>query len=298
MDCDRCNSKAVYLRRYSGQAYCAEHFREYFEGKIRKTIHRRKLLKRGERIGVAISGGKDSCTLLYVLDKLKKKYDLELIPIAVDEGIKGYREKAIHVAERLASNLGLSVHLVSFKESFGHSLDEISKNGDACTCCGVLRRKLLNDTARDLGLAKLATGHNLDDEVQAIMMNYVRGDIERLARFGGRINDSGFVKRIKPLCELPEKEVALYSTLEGLGASFDVCPYSTSFRSSIRDMVNALEKDSPGIKYSILRGYEKIAPYLEAYQMGDLKKCARCGEPSSSEICNACSLLEEIKQTE
>ncbi len=297
MDCDSCGDRAVYLRRYSGQAYCAEHFREYFEGKVRKTVHRRKLLKRGERIGVAISGGKDSCTLLYVLDKLKKKYDLELIPIAVDEGIGGYREEAIKAAESLATDLGLSIEVVSFKKSFGQSLDEISKNGDACTCCGVLRRRLLNDAARELGLAKLATGHNLDDEVQAIMMNYVRGDIERLARFGGRVNGGGFVRRIKPLGELPEKEVALYSTLKELGASFDECPYSTSFRSSIRDIVNDLERDNPGIKFSILRGYEKIAPYLTAYEMGDIKKCAKCGEPSSKEICNACSLLEEMRQS-
>jgi uncharacterized protein (TIGR00269 family) len=255
------------------------------------------MLERGERIGVAVSGGKDSLSTLNILSKLAEKLDLELHAILIDEGIANYRAATIKQAKRFCEELGVPLTTLSFKERFGTALDEAVKlsQRNACTFCGVFRRKLLNDAARELGCDKLATGHNLDDEVQAIVMNYLRGDLERLVRLGIDAGSEQLVPRIKPLMEMPEKEVALYAMLSGIPASFEECPYAQdSFRTEVRAMINRLEESNPGIKFSILRGYQKLLPYLKSYQAKALRSCATCGAPSSGERCKACMLLEEL----
>lgn len=295
--CSICGERACYHRRYSGQRFCAEHFIEYFERKVKKTMLRYRMLERGERIGVAVSGGKDSLTLLRILQKLAEKLSLELHAILIDEGISSYRAETIERARRFCEELSIPLKVLSFKEHFGFALDEAVKLSprNACTFCGVFRRKLLNDAARELGCDRLATGHNLDDEVQAIVMNYLRGDLERLLRLGIDASCEQLVPRIKPLMEMPEKEVALYALLEGIPASFEECPYAEqSFRTEVREMINRLEEGNPGIKFSILRGYQKLLPYLKSYRVKELRRCRTCGEPSSGERCKACLLLEEL----
>ena len=293
--CDRCSEDAVYLRRYSGQRMCREHFLNYFEEKVVKTIKKEKMLQRGDKGGVGVSGGKDSLTTLHMLKNLQEDLDLEVHAIAVDEGVKGYRADTLGAAKNFCSREKIPLHVVSFKAGLGFTLDEVHKKRSPCAYCGVFRRKLLNETGIKLGLDKLATGHNLDDEVQAIMMNYISGDVERIARYGSGDGKGGFVKRIKPLAEMPEKEVALYALLWDLGASFAECPYAGgTLRSKVRDWINALEKDHPGIKFSILAGSRKMQPLLRNAASKELKKCEKCGAPSSGSVCKACLLLEEI----
>lgn len=258
------------------------------------TIKKYKMFKRGEKIGVALSGGKDSMSALFVLKKIEGKFNLGIIAISIDEGIKGYRRKTIKAAKIFCKDNEVPIEVVSFKKSLGKTLDEM-KGANACTYCGVFRRRLLNKKALELGVNKIVTGHNLDDEAQAILMNYVRGDIERLIRLQSPMKQAKFINKVKPLMEISEKEVALYAILQEFGASFVECPYSSeSFRTGIRDMLNLLEKNNAGIKFSILRGYQRLLPYLEKYSRKNLKECAVCGEQSSQKICRACELLKVL----
>lgn len=293
--CDRCSEDAVYLRRYSGQRMCREHFLDYFEQKVIRTVKKERMLRRGDIVGVGVSGGKDSLTTLHMLKNLERELDLEVHAIAVDEGVEGYRAETLEAADAFCRKEGIPLHVVSFKSGLGFTLDEVDKKRSPCTYCGVFRRRLLNDAGIKLGLDKLATGHNLDDEVQAIMMNYISGDIERIARYGSGAGKHGLVQRIKPLAEMPEKEVALYALFRDLGASFKECPYAGgALRSMVRDWINALEKDHPGIKFSILAGSRKMQPLLKTGASKELRKCEKCGAPSSGSVCKACLLLEEI----
>lgn len=297
MQCTRCGHKAVYHQRSSGQKLCEEDFLRYFDKKASRVLLREKVIGRGEKVGVALSGGKDSVTVLNLMAKISEKLDLEVHAIAVDEGIVGYRPPSLVRAELACDILDIPFHVVSFKDFFDTTLDEMMAKGDlgACTYCGVLRRKLLNEKARHLGLDVLATGHNLDDEVQAVMMNYIRGDVARLVRLGKTDGGGNLVKRIKPLREFPEKEVALYALLQGFDVAFDECPYTgNSFRYGVRDFINNLEKENPGIKFSILKGYGKILPLIAGYDGGAISSCEKCGEPSSGSLCKACELTESL----
>ena len=298
-ECDRCKEKPVYIRRYSGQIFCKDHFIEYFNKKFYDTLKNSKMIKRGDHIGIGLSGGKDSVTTLHILKDLENRLDFTVVAISIDEGIQGYREKGLETAKTLCKENNIPWYTISFQEAFEKTLDKMTMKGDLgpCTYCGVFRRRLLNNKAKELGLNSIATGHNLDDEVQTIFMNYIRGDIDRLARLSMRANEKRLIKRIKPLKEIPEKEVALYSILMNYNVSFDECPYAEKgFRTKVRDFINELELDHPGIKFSILRGYEKIIPSLKL-ENTVFKECISCGEATPNETCKACSLLSDLNQS-
>ncbi|RMF90530.1 MAG: TIGR00269 family protein [Methanobacteriota archaeon] len=292
-----CGKKAVYHRRYSGQRFCATCFNRYFERKVTDTIWKYKMMRRGERIAAAISGGKDSTVLLHVLHSIAGERGIELQAITVDEGIAGYKDPGLESAKRNCKELGVPLRTVSFEEEIGYSLDRISNKGQhkPCTYCGVFRRRLLETTARELGADALATGHNLDDEAQAILMNYLTGDMERLHRLNGSTGSQTMIKRVKPLSRLPEKEVMLYALLNKLHFSHAQCPYAkTGYRTPVRDFLNNMESEHPGIKFSIVKGWERITKQ-HLPEEGALGACTICGQATARNICRACELTEEIK---
>jgi uncharacterized protein (TIGR00269 family) len=262
-----------------------------------------RMIVPGKRVAVAVSGGKDSIALTHLLTEYCKLKNCELLAITVDEGIKWYREVGLQMARENAESMGIEHVVVSFKRAFGATLDRMVKLAkrrktglNPCTYCGVMRRSLLNQAARELGADKLATAHNLDDEVQAIMLNYVRADFSRLHRLGPTYPPrEGFVPRIKPLREVPEKEVALYALLRELRVHLGVCPYAGGIHTEIRDFLNQLEANHPNSKFMILRMFDRVKPRLaRATPEFKARNCESCGEPTSTNICKSCDLLRGL----
>ncbi|MFB6088770.1 MAG: TIGR00269 family protein [Candidatus Aenigmatarchaeota archaeon] len=305
MKCWKCNKEAVIYRKFEGKAWCGEHFSEQMEKKVKKTIRKEGLIDKGDKVCVALSGGKDSSLTLYLLNKiLERWHDVELTALAIDEGISGYREESLGNAKKLCKELDVELKIVSFKDNFGKNLDEILQEDmdiGACTVCGVFRRWLLNKASRKMGADKLAVGHNLDDELQSIFMNYLKGDMNRLVRMGAnpplKENDL-LVSRIKPLRNIPEKECGLYCLVNGIEVQEDECPYvNDSMRFGVRDFLNEMEKESPGIKFSAIHMYDNLLPILREKFEGDygsLNKCRKCGEITNKEVCKTCKLAEKL----
>ena len=132
-------------------------------------------------------------------------------------------------------------------------------------------------------------------------MNYLEGNMENLAKIGPKTesNSELFTVKIKPLREIPEKEIGLYALAKGLDIHLAGCPYAQeSFRMEISNILNDLAKDHPTIKYSTLKGFDKIRPALRRELMHDYEydRCERCGEPSSNRLCRACTFLEELRK--
>lgn len=294
MKCTRCGKSALIYQKYSNAHLCKSHFIEDVERKIKRDIRKFKMVGRGEKIAVALSGGKDSIVLLYILHKIfLNRPDLEFMAITIDEGIRDYRERTLEHAIKLTDELGIKHTIRSFDEEFETTMDKLAarKEHAACTLCGVLRKNILNKAARELGADRLAIGHNLDDEAQTILMNYLRGDIGRLKRMLPGTLQPGMVPRIKPLRSIPEKEVALYGFLNDLPVSMDECPYaSEALRNEIREMINNYEVKHPGTKYSLLGGFEAISQVLHPPET-KIMLCEKCGEPGSEMICKTCRLL-------
>jgi len=303
LKCTFCGRKAVYNRRYAGTLLCDRCLIKSVERRFRRAMAEHKLVSPNEKIAVAVSGGKDSVVALHLLADYCKHKNCEVVAVTVDEGIKGYRDRSMPVARENAEQLGLEHIVVSFKGAYGVSLDEIVRAAKKrksrqhpCTYCGIMRRSLLNRAAREAGADKLATAHNLDDEAQAIMLNYVRGDFSRLHRLGPIYQPrEGFVPRIKPFREIPEKEMALYALLRGLEVHLAVCPYSGGIHSEIRDFLNDFEVKHPNTKFMIVRMFDRMKPLLAgAAQEFEMQSCEVCGEPTSMKICKACELLKEL----
>lgn len=302
----KCREKAVIYRRYEGTALCPSHFCGSFESKVKKTIRQFKLIEPGDRICVALSGGKDSAVVLFLLNKIARRWkDVDIFALAIDEGIKGYRDRSLIKAKGLCKKLGVDLHVIAFKQEFGRTLDEIvskkrreKDKRNACTFCGVLRRFLLNKMSRELGATKLATGHNLDDEIQSIMLNYLKGDMNRLLRLGAKpmvVENPLFVQRIKPLRNVPELESGLYAMINSLPIHLGECPYIEGPRFDLRDFLNEMEEKYPGIKFTALCAYDRIAPALhkEFANRIKIKRC-KCGELTSRDVCKTCELLSTI----
>ncbi len=303
--CDKCgNPKIIIKRKQSGQKLCKDCFIESIQSKVLKDIRKYKLLDKGDKVLLGLSGGKDSVMLLDILNSLRKRHIIDLVAVTIDEGIHGYREEGVEIASRNAEKLGVKHRVVTFNEYFGRTLDDIIANKtlkdgrrNACTYCGVFRRWIFNRVAREEEATKIATGHNLDDETQSIVMNYLEGNIQNLTRIGPKSETRSemFTMKIKPLREIPEKEIGLYVVARELEVHFAGCPYAgESFRAEVGNFIKELSKEHPTIMYSTLRGFDKIKPVLkrEFSKESIIGVCEKCGEPSAASICKACSFLK------
>ncbi len=252
-----------------------------------------------------MSGGKDSSATAFLLAKfLGNRRDIELIGITIDEGIASYRPEGIERARRLCAKLGIEHRVLAYEETVGQGMDDVvalDPQAIPCSYCGPFRRHALNRAAREVHADYVATGLNLDDTAQSILMNVARGDVEKLARLGPHeVRQPGLVPRIQPLRTIPEKEVYLYAMLQGIEFHDATCPYAErAQRGRFRDIVHRLEEESPGTRHAIVRGYDELRPLLhEKYPPAALNACARCGEPTVHRVCKACELRERLAQIE
>ncbi|MEW6294924.1 MAG: TIGR00269 family protein [Candidatus Diapherotrites archaeon] len=306
--CDRCSRPHKIFLAYGPHYFCEKHFLEFFERRVKKTVRKFRLIKPGERIAVGVSGGKDSLTTLFLLNEFFSKSN-ELTALMLDEGIKGYRDKALKTAVMQCRQWKVPYKIVKFKERFGITMQEIMNKiegkeelGSSCSFCGPMRRHLLNAVSMELKADKIATGHNLDDEVQSIAMNFFDNDLLRMARLGpiaGVKAFHQFVPRIKPLYECPESEIIAYANFKGIKYyGEECCPFSwQAKRNEFRSMINQMESKFPGTKYSILRFFMQLKPLIEGkYKKAELKECSFCGAPSSKELCALCSKLKNLSR--
>ena len=307
--CSACKTReAFFHRQYSGETLCKKCFTESIEAKVRSTITRHHMLSYDDHLAVAVSGGKDSLSLLHILAKQKRfRPKTSLTAVTVDEGIAGYRNEALEIAAANCKKLEIPHHVVSFKELYGFTLDEIilrargkGETGlTACAYCGVLRRKAINIGARQFHASKVATAHTLDDEAQTILMNIFHGDVARLAKEKPVTREVHplLVQKIKPFCEIPEKESALYAYVKKISFQDTPCPYaSEALRNDVRFMLNRMEEKHAGTKFTVLKALERLRPALEQTSKKEaFKTCVECGEPSAADLCKTCEMLRRIR---
>ena len=299
MTCSACEKEAVTYIRYSDRYLCKEHFMAYVEKRVHKDVRKQKL--RPGVVAVALSGGKDSLSALHFMhDIIALHQDKELHAITVDEGITGYRPRSIETAQKHCQLLEVPHHVISFQETMGMTLDNISqqrKELGECSYCGVLRRQCLNLKAKEIGARTIVLGHNLDDVAQSIIMNFVNNDLVRMARMAPHIHvQPGLIPRMVPLRTIPEKEVTLYALLRGLDVLEDECPYAVRAKRGLyRDWLAKLENNYPGTRHSILQSYLVLEPiFHEIFPPAQLRYCRHCNEPSSRDTCRACLLLDHV----
>jgi len=310
--CDVCGvRKANIYQPHTGLRLCKECFMRNIVKRVKEELIKYKLIKPNEKVLLAISGGKDSFTLLDVMSKI---HDTEkLVALTIIEGIHGYnRESEVCRIKKYVRERGVDHIVTSFKEYSGYTLDEYVKAADSkslrispCTFCGILRRRVINAYARELGMDKVATAHNLDDEVQTVLMNILRGDLIRLIQThpkGPKLSKH-FVRKVKPLRKIYEWETAVYAYFSGFEFQETECPFITtrpSLRAKLREYLYTLEKVSPGSLLNILNTIDELLGEVINDVVKHLPKelplCIKCGEPTAlnRKVCKFCELIDMI----
>ncbi|EXJ64743.1 hypothetical protein A1O7_01081 [Cladophialophora yegresii CBS 114405] len=295
--CEVCkDSRAAVIRPKNSQKICKHCFISVFEDEIHETIVSNNLFRRGERVAIGASGGKDSTVLASVLKTLNERHDygLDLVLLSIDEGIKGYRDDSLETVKRNAAQYDMPLEIVGYDQLYGWTMDQVvaqvGKKGN-CTYCGVFRRQALDRGAAKLGIKHVVTGHNADDVAETVMMNLLRGDLPRLARATSIVTSSAAseIKRSKPLKYAYEKEIVLYAHHKKLDYFSTECIYSPeAFRGSARTLIKDLEKIRPSSILDIVRSGEDMAALVPPEVAGSAA-CAAGGETT-----NGCGSRNEI----
>lgn len=274
-------------------------FNKKIFSKIENLIVQYNLIENGDNIAIALSGGKDSVLTLHALVKYQNisNIDFDLTAISVDEGIRGYRHHGIDSAVKNTEKLGVDLIEKSFYEEVGFTLDDIYHHfKSACIPCGVFRRNILNKTAFEIGADKIATGHNLDDEIQSFLMSFSRADTVKFSKFGPMLSmiHPKLIPRIKPLWNTSEKDVGTWAVMNNIDIHLDECPYSSiSLRGKTKNFLNQTESKNPGTKENIMESFKKMMLNIKTPK-NNINECKKCGEPSSGLTCKACEIIDLI----
>ncbi|OAG30966.1 cytoplasmic tRNA 2-thiolation protein 1 [Nematocida displodere] len=306
MACGMCNAAtAVTIRPSTKEKLCKPCFLHSIEEEAHRTIRETRMFEGITTLIVGVSGGKDSTVMAHILNLLNQKYryGLSIKLLCIDEGISGYRDKSIEVVRQNEKDLLLPLTILSYQETFGHTMDSVvSQIGrkSNCTYCGVFRRGSLEDGAKMLKGEMIATGHNADDIAETVIMNYLRGDISRLTRCTHALSEKSspeVIPRCKPLMRVYEKEIVMYAFYQKLPYFSTECKYSPgAFRGVARTYIKSLEKLNPRFILQIISSGDKVQK--QASSTPTTKPCTICARHCSGSggICKACLLLKTLNQ--
>jgi uncharacterized protein (TIGR00269 family) len=283
-------------------ALCGEHFTEWLVSYTERAIEKRAMFEHGDRILLAVSGGKDSLALWDVL--LGLGYDVKALYIDLGIDDEGYSEQSRGKVERFAAAREGATHsVVNVKETYGKSVPELAleKRGrKVCSLCGLVKRYIMNRTAHEGGFAVIATGHNLDDEAAVLFQNTLRWQTGYLARQAPVLASTHphLARKVKPFFRLYERETAAYALVRGLDYIHDECPHSAGATTIFyKGLLNQLEERSRGAKQQFYLSFLKarkneglFPPDRGSLELGE---CEQCGQPTTApNLCAFCRLWE------
>jgi uncharacterized protein (TIGR00269 family) len=304
MRCRKCKELAVLEIPRHHTAFCKTCFTEFVHAQVERAITEEKMFTKTDRVLVAVSGGKDSLSLLDILRKLEYRADA----FYVDLGIGEYSRQSKAKAEHFTLTRGIPLHVHELKEDEGAGINDLADlvHRPTCSVCGTLKRYHFNRTAVELGYNVLATGHNLDDEASRLFGNVLHWQTEYLEKQGPTLPASveGFAKKVKPLFRLAEREIAAYAIVNKIDYIVEECPNSKGAKMLLyKDILNRLESESPGTKQAFYWGFlakqkseERTRPSMAEQDQASLRPCATCGQPTTAEICSYCKLMARAKK--
>jgi uncharacterized protein (TIGR00269 family) len=299
--CRRCREPAVIDLRRHNAAFCRECFLRHCREQVRKAIDEYDMLAPGERVLVAISGGKDSLAAWDLLRGLGYEADGLYLGLGIGE----YSDESGRYARAFAERIGGKLREIDIRDDYGFDIPDGARVAHRAPCgaCGLSKRHLFNSAAIEGEYAVVATGHNLDDEAAVLLGNVLRWETEYLARQYPVLPAApGFARKIKPLVRLGERETAAYCVLQGIDYIVEECPMADGNRHlGFKEVLNSLEERSPGTKAAFLngfleRGHGRFDDADAHQERTDLQPCERCGSPTPGELCAFCRLQERAQR--
>ncbi|ADC88670.1 PP-loop domain protein [Thermocrinis albus DSM 14484] len=293
--CVKCKEKASIYLPHHRLSLCSQHYVEWFEERVQRTIKQFGMMEKRDRVLVAVSGGKDSLSLWQVLHRLGYEAD----GLYIDLGIGDYSAKSKELCKKFSERIGRKLHIVDLSQELS-TIPQIKQldSRPACSFCGSIKRYYMNLYAKKLGYTVVATGHNLDDETAVLLSNVLSWNLQYLERQTPLLEEKdGFVRKVKPLCLLTERETALYAVVTNIDYIEEECPFAENATSiDYKKIMAQIEEKSPGTKLRFyLEFLRKVRPALSSgTQPVTLKPCSVCGEPTVGEICSLCRIRRKL----
>lgn len=296
MKCRVCREPAVIDIRRHNAGFCHPCFVRHCSEQVARAIEAYQMFGPDDRVLVAVSGGKDSLALWDLL--LRLGYHADGLYLGL--GIGSYSDESGSYARRFAESRSAHLIEVDIPATFGYDIPtgSAAARRAPCSACGLSKRHLFNSAAIEGGYDAVATGHNLDDEAAVLFGNVLRWDLGYLGRQHPVLpGGDGFVRKVKPLIRLGEREMAAYCVLEGIDYIVEECPMAVGNRHlGYKNALNEIEATSPGSKATFLFGFlDRISPLMQpaaSAEREDLHPCPGCGSPTVAEVCAFCKLVE------
>ncbi len=218
-------------------------------GYLRKAIEHYNMIDEGDKIAVALSGGKDSITLLMGLKALQRFYpkNFEIVAISVNPGFEFFNSDFL---KNTCSKIG--VEFIEAKSDIKEIVFDIRKEKNPCSLCANLRRGILNSTAIEHSCNKLALGHNEDDVLETFFLNMLyAGNLNTFAPVS--YMDRSQITLIRPLVYAPEKEIKKFIKRHNIEVMPKNCPMDgISKREEIKDMLYNLTVQIPNVRANLM----------------------------------------------
>jgi uncharacterized protein (TIGR00269 family) len=301
--CRVCKGPAVIDIRRHNSNFCVDHFLRLCRDQVEKAIKQFAMLSPGDRVLVAVSGGKDSLALWDILTQLG--YDVDGLYVGL--GIGEYSDVSGQYVHRFVEERGLKLVEIDLRADEGFDVPTAAAvtKRVPCSACGMSKRHLFDRAAREGGYDAVATGHNLDDEAAVLFGNLLKWQTDYLGRQRPTlVARDGFPKKVKPLVRLTERETAAYCVLRGIDYQVEECPMAAGNKHlQFKETLNDLELRSPGAKHDLYFGFlDRAVDRFES--VGDdgssvvLGACAECGAPTTGEVCAFCRLAARARDVE
>jgi tRNA 2-thiocytidine biosynthesis protein TtcA len=219
-----------------------------------------KLVEAGDRIAVAVSGGKDSYSLLHILDALRRRAPVkyELVAVNVDSGFPGYRKD---ILEAHLHEYGFSYRMVP-TDCYRIIEEKLRPGSSYCAFCARLRRGVLYSAAEELGCNKVALGHHLDDFIETLLLNqFYVGSLKAMSP--KLLADNGRHTVIRPFVYVEESDIIAFSHANAFPVISCSCPASGLFdqkRQRMKRLVKELAEENPQLRRSMIGALANVHP--------------------------------------
>ena len=275
-------------------------FAERYIKSVFRTIEENRLVEEGDRIFAALSGGKDSSSMVYCLKKFVDEKDIECelrgFYINLDDS-----EEVMNPLEELMDMLDMDLIRIDPPD-----ITRYKGSRPICSVCGAVKRYLMNKIPREMGANKLATGHNMDDFIVFFLKNLIGKNYSWISNFKPRVDSTHpkLLTRIRPLFNVGNKENERFCNEMNIPyARKHICRFKArecSYNRKRDNWYNVLyeiERWNRNFRRQMISAIEDLSTLFSREEEGRLNECSVCGEPTSGKICTYCRIFKNQQMT-
>ncbi len=224
-----------------------------------KAIADFNMIQRGDRVMVCLSGGKDSFTMLTLLEHLRRRSGnkFEVFAFTLDQAQPGWNDSALR---QWLENKSIPYEILS-RDTYSIVKEKIPEGKTYCSLCSRLRRGIIYRYAEEKGFTKIALGHHRDDLIRTLMMSILyNGDIRSMPPKLLSDNKKHIV--IRPMCYVQEKDIITFATAQ----AFPIIPCNLCgsqenlMRKKVAHVIDQLAAENPKVPSNILHALQSLKP--------------------------------------